>query len=1329
LGQASGRPPAVLIQGETGAGKGLVASLLHRAGPRAGGRFVDVNCAAIPESLIEAELFGFERGAFTDARQAKLGLFQVANRGAIFLDEIGLLPEGLQAKLLTAIEEREVRRLGSTQRESVDVWILAATSVDLAAAVRERRFREDLYHRLAVLPLWLPPLRERGRDILLLAEHFLARACADYELPPRTFAPDARTALLAYRWPGNIRELSNVIERVTLLSEAPQVTAEMLGLAEALPLESQEATPGEAASPFETAVGNVEQASLLEALRQANWNITHAATRLGISRNTLRYRIEKYRLRPRRAVSRPRERRDAVAVPAPPTPPAASEPSVVRWEPRRLTVMRVAILVPPEISPPETSRALEVVMEKVRSFGGRVEELSPIGVIAVFGLEPVEDAPSRAALAAMAIQKATERVWRDAGGQVAGKIAIHAGQFLMGRVGGVTQIDLEGKRAAWALVDALMECAEPNTMVVSEAAAEFLERRFDLVPVGNRERLTAPVYRLAGRERAGLGLRGRMVKFVGRRYELEFLRSRLAAATQGHGQVVGIAGEAGIGKSRLLFELRQSLAGEPVTYLEGHCVSYGSAIPYLPVLEMLRGVCQLTDTDSPEVAAEKVRRTLADLGLDAGEAAAYLLHLLGIKEEAAPIAALSPEAIQFRTFEILRQMSVHASRRQPLALAVENLQWIDTTSEAYVASLVEGLAGAPILLLLTYRSGYRPPWTGKSYATQIALHPLSPDESLSVVRSVLGIEQIPDSVVQLIVSKGEGNPFFLEELARTVVAQRALSPTLAVPDTIQEVLLARINRLPDQAKQLLQTASVLGPEVSLRLLRAVWTGPDEPAPHLRELEREEFLYERIGGEERVYLFKHALVQEVAYESLLAAQRQAFHAAAGQALEALYADRLEEVYDQLAYHFSKTDKSAKAVDYLTRLARKAARGHSHAEAVAALEQALVHVDRVPAEERDRRRLDLVLRLAFSMHFLGRFQESVDLLLRERERVERLQDPWLAGRYYFRLGLTYSLMGDYRNAAENMRRALEEATQRDDKATMGRVHCELARESFWSGEPLRGLEHGRKAVALLEQTDEREWLGMTHWVLGANAAVMGEFEQALEALAQARGLGAATGHARLESMATWTTGVLYAAMGEWDEGIRVCQRALESSRDPVSTAEAVGWLGYAHLEKDPAQAVAMLEQAVRELDQFHFRQLQGWFMAWLSEALFLTGQIDRARALAIEALEMTRSAKDWYGTGVAQRILGRIARALGNLAEAHSYMNGALATFEAAHARFEAGRTHLDMVAIAHAGLDRDTAAAHLGEARRVFQVLRLSRHVERTEELARALGLPPGGSSG
>src|SRR5262245_37326691 len=298
--RAGHRLPPVLLLGETGSGKGLLARLLHRGGPRAAGPFIDVNCAAIPETLLEAELFGFERGAFTGAAQAKPGLFQAAHGGTLFLDEVGTLLGGLQAKLLTAIEAREVRRLGSTRSEPVDVWILAATSENRAAPPHAGRFRPDLYHRLATVVLRLPPLRARGRDVLELATCFLARAAADHGVGPKTLADDAAAALLAYPWPGNVRELANVLERVTLLEDGAVITAPML----ALPVTAGRPTVEEPGRRSGVSLGDLrrqDREALIEALTEARGNITQAAARLGIPRNTLRYRMAKHGLSLREA--------------------------------------------------------------------------------------------------------------------------------------------------------------------------------------------------------------------------------------------------------------------------------------------------------------------------------------------------------------------------------------------------------------------------------------------------------------------------------------------------------------------------------------------------------------------------------------------------------------------------------------------------------------------------------------------------------------------------------------------------------------------------------------------------------------------------------------------------------------------------------------------------------------------------------------------------------------------------------------------------------------------------------------------------------------------
>jgi DNA-binding NtrC family response regulator/tetratricopeptide (TPR) repeat protein len=1323
------RLPPVLIQGETGTGKGLLARAIHRVGPRAAGPFVDLNCAAIPETLLEAELFGFERGAFTDARHAKAGLFQTANHGMLFLDEIALLPDALQSKLLTALEERAVRRLGSTKSEAVDVWILSASNAELAALVRERRFREELFHRLAVVTVSLPPLRARGRDVLLLARHFLARSCADYALPPKTLAPDALAALEAYPWPGNVRELANVMERVALLTEATVVTAAMLGLA-ASPGATPRDRPREApAGPDTDAVARLEREreQLLEALRETDWNVSRAAARLGLPRNTIRYRIEKHGLR-RGAPAPPTPRPASPAVEAPratPEPPAPVAgprpgPASLRWALRRLTVLRATLVADPaaaELSG-EATRALEAFVEKVQNFGGRVEEVGRTSLVAAFGLEPVEDAARRAAHAAMAIQKISERARRETPERPPVAVGIYTRQFPVAETGGLTQIDLDAKREAWAVLEAILAGARPEAVLVSRATATFLERRFELEPVGSLSGVPGECYRIAGLGRDSLG--PRLGPFVGRDDALELLWSRLASARRGHGQVIGIGGEPGMGKSRLLLEFRQRLASEPVTYLEASCVSYGTATPYLPLIEILRQGSGITEADSPQAVATRLRVNLRRLGMDPDEGAPCLVHLLGLTEGTERLESLSPEAIHARTFDLLRQMCLRESRLRPLVLAVENLHWIDRASESFLASLMDSLAGASILLLLTSRPGYRPDWMERSYATQMALPPLAPEDSATVVRSAL--PAAPEPLVQRIVDTAEGNPFFLEELARSVGERGDTPSTLQVPDTVEEVLLARIERLPDEPKRLLDAAAVLGRAAPRRLLAAIWVGEGSLDVPLRELMRLEFLFEKPAADDSVYVFRHALTYEVAYAHVPAARRQALHLAAGDALERLYADRLDEIDDRLAYHFAHTEETEKAVRYLTRQADKAARRYAHLEAVTALRAARAHVAG-PGEAEDARRIELVLREAHSLSFLGRFAETRDLLLGERDRLEGLGSPALAGPYHFWLSHTASYLGDHVEAEESATRALEAARRIGDEATMGKAYVVLAQEGYWAGHPLLGIVRGARAVDLLDRAGESWWLGLAHWIVGINNIILGAFDAALEAEARAQAVGEALGDPRIQSYATWSRGWIHALTGAFEAGIEACREALSRSTDPVNHAVTLGHLGYVYLEKQEAgEALPLLAEAVAAVGEFGFRRLLGRFTTFLGEAYLLDGQIDRAHDLVHQGAEITREVGYAYGYGWAQEALGRIAHTRGDLEEAESCFRGALETFVRTHARFMVARTRLDLAELARARGDRDAAVSHLREAHSLFATLRVQRDAARVQRLAQELDM-------
>ncbi|MGH7417267.1 MAG: AAA family ATPase, partial [Candidatus Rokuibacteriota bacterium] len=366
--------------------------------------------------------------------------------------------------------------------------------------------------------------------------------------------------------------------------------------------------------------------------------------------------------------------------------------------------MRVALATPEAVEAlSDVGRALDTLIEKVQSFGGRVEALSPRGLEASFGAEPIEDAPRRAAHAGMAIQRAMDRSRGITLGPQPPRIAIHAAQAMVAYAGSILQIDEDAKQQSASVLDSLIAAAEPGQILASPAARALLERRFELAPLSGPADGSAPMFRLVGREGLGLGPAGRMASFVGRRQEMAVLQSRLEAALRGQGQLVSIVGDAGIGKSRLLYEFRQSLGGDQVAYLEGRCLSYGTPIPYLPVLDLIRAVCRITEADDAAGSAEKIRRALELARMDPGKFAPYLLYLLGHKEGTESLEAVAPETIKVAISETLRQLTLGASRHQPLLVVIEDLHWIDHASEDLLAAMVNGLPGAAVLFVVTYR--------------------------------------------------------------------------------------------------------------------------------------------------------------------------------------------------------------------------------------------------------------------------------------------------------------------------------------------------------------------------------------------------------------------------------------------------------------------------------------------------------------------------------------------------------------------------------------------------------------------------------------------------
>ena len=472
-----------------------------------------------------------------------------------------------------------------------------------------------------------------------------------------------------------------------------------------------------------------------------------------------------------------------------------------------------------------------------------------------------------------------------------------------------------------------------------------------------------------------------------------------------------------------------------------------------------------------------------------------------------------------------------------------------------------------------------------------------------------------------------------------------------------------------------------------------------------------------------------MTQEVSYGRLAPAERARLHGVAGRAYEDLYAGRLHEVVDRLAYHFARTHDHTKAVQYLTDAADRAGEGWALTEAATLLEEAMRHAEQLPdPERRDRARIELATRQVWPLTFLGRLRELSALLLREQERVARLDDPGLAGPYYWALAMTYDHLGDRTRAQPTALRALEYARIADDASTMGRAYYTLADDAFFAGRPTEGLRDAAEAIRLLKDTTGRFFLGgfflgYSNWILGVNAVAIGDFALAARASAETHRVASLMGDLRGQCYAAWLGGWALALAGDTEIGLARCQDAVQRAPDPVARAAALHFLGTVLVEVGRAdEAMAPLQEAAGLHSGAEFSALHGWDLALLSDALRARGEHERARRMAADALQRCERSQFPFGLGLAQRALGKALLAEGDLAEAEAALARACETFVAVEARYELARTHLELARIAHARGRPGDIQEHLGEAHRLFTALGVPHWVERTAALAEELSI-------
>ena len=806
---------------------------------------------------------------------------------------------------------------------------------------------------------------------------------------------------------------------------------------------------------------------------------------------------------------------------------------------------------------PEEARAildpaLQVMMDAVHRYEGYVAQALGDGIFALFGA-PIahEDHPQRALYAALRMQEEMRRysdqIRLKHGVPLAMRVGINTGEVV---VRSIRKEDLHTDYVpvghSTNLAARMEQMATPGSILITEYTKKLIEGYFELKALGAAEikGVGEPlsIYEVLGaghlRTRLQVTAKRRgLTRFVGRQSEMAQIQHALMQAKVGRGQIVGVMGEPGLGKSRLFYEFKL-LSQSGCLILEAYSVSHGTASPYLPLIELLKSYFDISAGDDERKRREKVIGKVLGLDRNLEDTLPYLFALLGIEEQPSPLQQMDPQIRRRRTFEALKRLFLRESLNQPLLLVFEDLHWIDSETQGFLDTLSEGVASAKILLLVNYRPEYRHDWGSKTYYAQLRLVPFGTaeaeeflDELLGTIIGATGRSSLHD-LKQLILAKTEGTPFFIEEVIQTLLEDGTLAgdrgayiftqpvTKLQLPPTVQGVLAARIDRLAPEEKALLQQLAVIGREFSQSLVRQVLAQPEEEIYRLlASLQHKEFLYEQPAVPEVEYIFKHALTQEVAYNSVLLERRKVMHEQIGQAIEQLYYDRLEEHYSELAHHYSRSNNTEKAIEYLQKAGQQAVQRSAYADAGTAFTTALVLLQTLP-ETRERTQQELALQIALASVFLVTkgytSQEVGQTYTRARELCLQLDDttqliPVVTGQWLF-----YSVRAEHRLARELANHCLQLAHRTQDSAHLLTAHYALGQSLLWLGEIDEALQHLRKGRKLYDAAQHHslaarygEDPGVVCLAYEAHALfILGYPDQALhrsrEAIALAKGL---------------------------------------------------------------------------------------------------------------------------------------------------------------------------------------------------------------------------------
>jgi class 3 adenylate cyclase/tetratricopeptide (TPR) repeat protein len=912
---------------------------------------------------------------------------------------------------------------------------------------------------------------------------------------------------------------------------------------------------------------------------------------------------------------------------------------------------------------PEAARklldpVLEHMMEAVHRYEGTVNQVMGDGIMALFGAPlALEDHAVRACYAALRMQASVRRyaegLRRSEGISVQIRVGLNSGEVVVRSIGSDLHMDYTAVGQATHLAARLEQMAVPGSILLSPATLALAEGYVQVTPLGPLpvKGLQAPiaVYEMTGagtvRSRMEVAAARGLTRFVGRNAELEALRQALDSARAGHGQVVAVVGDPGVGKSRLFREFIHSHRTHGWLVLESGSASYGRATPYLPVIDLLKVYFQVEPRDEPRKIRERLAGKLVTLDRALQSALPAFLALLDAPVDDPQWQALDPPHRRQRTLEALKRLLHRESQIQPVCVALEDLHWIDSETQGFLDNLVESLPTARLLLLVNYRPEYQHSWGSKTFYTQLRIDPLPPASAEDLLRALLGDDPGLEPLTQHLIDRTQGNPFFLEECVRSLVETQVLAgkrgeyrlakalPAVQVPATVQAILTARIDRLPPEEKHLLQTAAVIGEEVPCVLLEAVADEPDETLHRgLKHLQAAEFLYEARLFPDLAYTFKHGLTYQVAYASLLHDRRRGLHARIVEGIERLSGERLAEETERLAQHALRGEVWDKAVGYLRRAGLRAMARAAAREAVSYLEQALEALGHLP-ERRDTTELAVDVRfdLRSALLPLGEWERMQHHLRTAESLALTLDDRQRLGRVLGYMVVQCVLAQEYAEAVRFGEQALAIAGALGDTTIQvpANAYLGLAHES--RGDHPAALEHLGRNIGLITADLRHERFGQatimgsfSRSILSLALASLGRFDEAIQRAEEAVRIAEEAGQRYSLAFAWRSLGEAHACRGDFarargllDQCLDLCRTSEFHALMPA-TASSLALALARDGGAAEAFAVAGEVAGMRASRRLHAEHI----LVSLGAACLLAGRTDAARRWADEALEESR-----------------------------------------------------------------------------------------------------------